>query len=119
MNQSKNCSRCCSKTLTINDFGKDKYDNYFKTCNICREGSNQRKANNKEHIQQYSKEHYQANKEHKIELVKHWKEINHERLIDKVLCGCGGKFQYRSKAEHERSIKHQKYINNQIPTILE
>ena len=98
--------------------GKDKNDNYFKTCNICRDYSNQRKVNNKVQIQQYSKEHYQTNKEHKIELVKHWKEINHERLIDKVLCGCGGKFQYRSKAEHERSIKHIKYINNQNTTIL-
>ena len=118
MSQNKQCSRCCSKTLTVNDFGKDKYDNYFKTCNICREGSNQRKVNNKEHVQQYAKQHYQTNKEHKIEIVKQWKETNHEKLIEKILCGCGGKFQYRSKAEHERSIKHIKYINNQNPPIV-
>ena len=82
MNQSKKCSRCCSKTLTETDFGKDKNDNYFKTCNICRDYSNQRKANNKEHIQQYSKEHYQANKEHKLKQCVQWREINIERLTD-------------------------------------
>ena len=109
------CSRCHSKTLTVNDFGKDKYENYFKTCNTCREGSNQRKADNKEAVRQYSKEYYQANKEHKLEQVKTYREINIERLTEKIICGCGGKFQYRTKAEHERANKHLKYLNTTQP----
>ena len=64
-----------------------------------------------ERRQQYSKEHYQANKEHKLEQVKKYKEANIERLTEKVLCGCGGKFQYRTKAEHEKTNKHLKYLN--------
>ena len=111
MNQNMQCSRCHSKALTVNDFGKDKYENYFKTCNMCREDSNQRKANNRDTIRQYCKQHYQANKEHKLEQVKRYNEANIERLTEKVLCGCGGKFQYRTKAEHERTNKHLKYLN--------
>ena len=61
--------------------------------------------------QTYSKEHYQANKEHKLEQVKQWKEANIEKLTEKIICGCGGKFQYRTKAEHERTNKHLKYLN--------
>ena len=75
MNQGKKCSRCCSSTLTENDFGKEKHDNYFKTCNLCRDYSNQRKANNKEQIQQYAKEYYQANKEHKLKQCMQWQEL--------------------------------------------
>ena len=56
--QNVNCSRCCSKTLTQNDFGIDKNGSYFKTCNVCRESSNQRKANNKEAIKQQQRIHY-------------------------------------------------------------
>ena len=118
MSENKKCSRCYSKTLTVNDFGKDKYDNYFKTCNICREGSNQRKANNKEQVLQYGKEYYYANKEQELERVKQYRETNIEKLTEKILCACGGKHQYRTKAEHERSAKHQKYINNQNTPIL-
>ena len=71
-----------------------------------------------EQRKEYAKQHYQANKEHKIELVKQWKEVHQHKLIEIILCACGGKHQYRTKAEHERTIKHQKYINNQIPTIV-
>ena len=118
MNQNKKCSRCYCKTLTVNDFGKDKNDNYFKTCNTCRESFKQRKANNKEQVQQYAKEYYQANKEHKLKQCVQWREINIERLTKIILCACGGKHQYRTKAEHERTQKHIKYINNQNPPIL-
>ena len=118
MTQNKKCSRCCSSTLTENDFGKDKYDNYFKTCNACRDYSNQRKANNKDQVQQYAKEYYQANKEHKLKQCTQWRETNIERLTEKILCVCGGKHQYRTKAEHERSAKHQKYISNQNPPMV-
>ena len=118
MNQNKKCSRCYCKTLTVNDFGKDKNDNCFKTCNTCRESFKQRKANNKEQVQQYAKEYYQTNKEHKLKQCTQWRETNIERLTEKILCVCGGKHQYRTKAEHEKSAKHQRYINNQNTTIL-
>ena len=112
MSQTFNCSRCNSKSLTENDFGQDKHGNNFKTCNKCRDWSNQRKANNREVHRQYAREHYQANKEHKNEQVLQWKADNMEQLINIVKCECGGKFQYRTKAEHERTKKHQTYLNN-------
>jgi len=112
MSQTFNCTRCNSKSLTNNDFGQDKDGNNFKTCNKCRDYSNQRKANNREIHRQYAKEYYEANKEHKTEKVLQWREDNIERLITIVKCGCGGKFQYRSKAEHEKSKKHQTYLTS-------
>ena len=57
-----------------------------------------------------SKAIYERDKEAKIEKVKQWRTQNIERLTDKIECGCGGKFQYRTKAEHERSLRHKKYI---------
>ena len=43
MTENKNCSRCLSTTLSENDFGVNKYNEYFKTCNDCREYSNQKR----------------------------------------------------------------------------
>ena len=110
MTQTFNCTRCSSKSLTENDFGQDKQGNNFKTCNNCRDYSNQRKANNREVHRQYGRDHYQANPEHRIEQIKHWRTQNIERLTEQITCACGGKFQYRTKAEHERTKKHQTYL---------
>ena len=76
MTQNKKYSKCYCKTLTKNDFGKDN-DNYYKTCNMCRESSNQRKANNKEQIQQYCKEYLKEKgiKEFSIQNVQECKNI--------------------------------------------
>jgi hypothetical protein len=35
-----------------------------------------------------------------------WRELNKERLNEQMTCGCGGKFKYRNKAEHNRGKKH-------------
>ena len=108
--QNKQCSRCSSKTLTNNDFGIDKYGNYFKTCNNCRDSSNQRKANNKEAIKQQSRLHYLDNREAKIASVKQWKANNEEKLLQTITCPCGGKYQHRWKADHEKTQRHKKHI---------
>ena len=112
--QTYTCSRCCSKTLTQNDVGTDKHGNCFKTCNKCRESSNQRKANNKEAIKQSQKMHYSNNREAKIEKVLQWKANNEDKLIQTIDCPCGGKYQHRWKADHEKTQRHTKYISNHI-----
>ena len=47
MTEIKQCCRCSSKTLTINDFVIGKHGEYLKICNNCREYDKQRKANNR------------------------------------------------------------------------
>ena len=110
MTENQNCSRCRSATLSINDFGLNKYNEYFKTCNACREYSKQRKANNREYINEKAREHYQETKEDKIKQVLKWKAENIDRLKTKIECECGGRYQFMQKAEHGRTQKHQKYM---------
>jgi len=108
-----NCTRCCSKELTQEDFGFNKNGERLRTCNDCRFYTKQRKMDNKETINQQAREHYQTVKEVKIQQVKLYKIENHEKLHEKHKCACGGKFIYRKKAEHEKTIKHQRYIDKQ------
>ena len=110
MTQYVKCSRCSSEILTETDFATDRHGNRFKSCNNCRAYFHQRKAENTEARLQQSRQHYQETREAKIEKVKQWKADHIDKLIDKITCGCGGKFQYRTKAEHERTKKHTTYI---------
>ncbi len=50
---------------------------------------------------EYDSTYYQANKE----VISEKQSKQHE-------CICGGKFTNRNKAQHERTIKHQTYINS-------
>jgi hypothetical protein len=72
----------------------------------------QQREKHKEQRHDYAKQYYQQHKETELEKTKQWKANNIDKLTAKIQCGCGGKFQYRTKAEHERSKKHQTYINN-------
>ena len=110
MTEHKKCCRCSSKTLTINDFGIDKHGDYLATCNNCREYDRQRKANNREAVNQQAREHYQEIREDKIKQSSKWRAENIDRLKEKIECACGGKFQFMQKTEHGRTQKHQKYI---------
>ena len=64
----------------------------------------------KEERRAKAKEIYERNKERRIEQISQWKTDNIDRLTTKIECPCGGKFQHRIKAEHERTKRHQKYI---------
>jgi hypothetical protein len=68
----------------------------------------QHTEDNIEEIKQYKKEHYEKNKE----------EIN-ERRGKIHICNCGTKYTHRNKSRHEKSTKHQKYINLSNQSILE
>ena len=61
---------------------------------------------------EYARTHYQDVKDTRLQQIKEWRANNIEKLTAKIKCGCGGKFQYRTKAEHERSRKHQTYLNS-------
>ena len=59
------------------------------------------KLKNADHIKEYSAQYYQKNK---IEF--------HNKANQKHNCCCGGKYTYAHKCQHEKSKKHQNYINN-------
>ena len=65
---------------------------------------------NKEKIQIYRKEYTKVNKE-KIQQNSHeYYEAHKQKLSEKVICVCGGKPTLHHKLEHERTKKHQQYI---------
>ena len=113
MTEMESCSRCRSKELTQEDFGVGKNGERLRTCNNCRVYSTQRKFDNKEAVNQQAREHYQTVKEIKILQSKVYRIDNHEKLHEIHKCDCGGKFMYMRKAEHEKTIKHQRYIDKQ------
>ena len=55
----------------------------------------------KEDIKQYNAQYRNENKE-KI----------HQQQNVKTSCSCGGRYTHNHKSRHEKSIKHQNYINN-------
>ena len=66
----------------------------------------------KEERRALDKQIYEINKEKRIDQITQWKTDNVDKLTTKIECLCGGKHQHRTKAEHERSKRHQKYITS-------
>ena len=73
---------------------------------------------NKERISKCKKDYYEANKETTLKNNYEYKQRNKEKLKkqgkEKIACPCGSSFQRYSKAEHERSLKHQAYLETCI-----
>jgi len=70
----------------------------------------------KEEIKQKTKLYAEENKEKVKEYKDEWYQKNKEKILTKqkesFLCDCGSKVRCSGKAEHLRSEKHKKYINN-------
>tara|TARA_R110002153_G_scaffold89045_1_gene218316 strand:- start:131 stop:706 length:576 start_codon:yes stop_codon:yes gene_type:complete len=70
--------------------------------------------NNKDKMNAYSKEYskdYYVNNKEKITERNHVNYLkNKEKLKQKFVCDCGGKYTLLGKAQHKKSKKHQKYI---------
>jgi len=43
---------------------------------------------------------------------KKWKQDNKEKMKEKFVCECGGKFTYRHAAQHKKSQKHLKWVQS-------
>jgi hypothetical protein len=74
---------------------------------------------NKEQISEKDKIYYQENKEKKIEYSKKYRQDNQQKIqqyqqkrSEKFICQCSGKFTLGHKSTHLKSIKHQKYLQN-------
>ena len=63
------------------------------------------------------KEYYLKNRDKFIEYTrKHQKQFYEKakkHLKEKVMCDCGGKYTYWNLKQHQRTKKHQKWLNNQ------
>jgi len=70
---------------------------------------------NKEKISDQRKDFYQNNKEKIAERGKEYRDKNKEEISEKrkekITCDCGSTFRIRAKTRHEKSVKHQNFIN--------
>jgi predicted GIY-YIG superfamily endonuclease len=66
---------------------------------------------NKKKNSNYYLDYYQNNKDKMLDVAKKYYEKNKEKIKKKFVCECGGKYTLAKKARHEKSKKHQRYIN--------
>ena len=71
---------------------------------------------NKEVILQKQKEHYEIHKQEILERQHIYHENNkeeiNEKAREKITCSCGSTFTKKQKLRHEKSLKHQTFINS-------
>ena len=75
-----------------------------------KEYAEQRKEVIKEYQKEYKKEWYEANKDKTKEYNKEYYGANKDKLNGKIICACGGKHSLLNKSHHEKTKKHQKFI---------
>ena len=67
---------------------------------------------NKEKINERHKAHYIDNKDQILEQQKAYDDANKDKLKEKFHCQCGGCYTHHNKSIHQKTAKHQKFINN-------
>jgi len=80
-----------------------------------RECNKEYRENNAEKIRECNKEYRENNTEKIRECNKEYRENNTEKIKEwvktKCNCECGGRYTNAHKSQHFKSIKHQKYLN--------
>ena len=78
--------------------------------------------NNKEKVLEKQKGYYENNKEKIAELHKKYRETNKEKIAErakqKYKCACGSTLRKSDKARHERTEKHQEWVNQPVPNLV-
>ncbi|EEY62146.1 uncharacterized protein PITG_14040 [Phytophthora infestans T30-4] len=59
------------------------------------------------------KRYWKANREEINEKNKQYNELHRDRLVEKVICECGGHYQYRGRSYHFKSQKHIRWMEAQ------
>jgi hypothetical protein len=71
---------------------------------------------NKDKIKEQTRQYRINNKDKIVEKEKQYREYNKEKIKERMTkqcsCECGSIFQHCRKARHQRSIKHQTYLNS-------
>jgi hypothetical protein len=75
---------------------------------------NERRAEQKEYISKQQKAYNEQNKEKQTIQRKQKYERTKERLREKFICECGGKYAYADKKHHEKTIKHQSFLKSNL-----
>ena len=78
---------------------------------IAEEKKNYREKN-KEAISEKQKEWYEANKDIILEKNKDYYETHKDIINEKHNCDCGGKFTHRYNSAHQKSKRHQNYLES-------
>jgi hypothetical protein len=65
---------------------------------------------NNEHYKEYNQEYREQNKDK----IKEYRKANRDKILEyknqKMICACGGKYTVSHKSHHEKSMKHQQFI---------
>jgi hypothetical protein len=91
-------------------------ERYEDNKEVIAEKNKERYNDNKEQILEKKKQYHQNNKEHILEQHKQYRENNKEKLKEqykiKYTCECGSTTFIHKKARHEKTKKHQSFINS-------
>jgi hypothetical protein len=63
-----------------------------------------------EEIKQNKQKYQEEHKEEKKKYDEEYRQKNKEKLIEKILCECGGTYQRKHKSEHIKTKKHLNYV---------
>lgn len=97
---------------------KEKKKQYYENNKeVIKENNKQYREENKEVIKEYSKQYREENKERNKKYSKQYREDNKEQIEQKrsvkYTCDCGSMSRKSNKSYHERSKKHQDWLNSQ------
>jgi len=106
---------------------------YEKNKDVIANNKKEKYENNKESHKKKCKEYYELNKDDITEYKKQWYEKNKEVIAKKIkekyennkediakrqnkkcICECGAEYTYTNKIRHQKSKKHQDYLNKII-----
>jgi len=65
----------------------------------------------RQHIYEKNKKYAKENPEKMKQYKSEWYDRNKERLSEKHICGCGGKYTEGYKKKHFKTKKHQEFVN--------
>ena len=82
---------------------------YKEHMELCKERAKKFKEDNKEHCKQQKQEYHQEHREEIFQKHKNYYQRNKDKFID---CICGASVRQWDIRRHERTKKHQDFINN-------
>jgi hypothetical protein len=100
--------KCVNKYVAGRTYKEYREDNK----EIIKEMKKEYRINNIEKIKEQKKEYYINNKEtiNKKDVINY--QLNKEKLLQTINCVCGSSFVLCGKTRHEKTIKHQNYIQS-------
>ena len=109
----ENCVNRCIAGRTGKEYreeNKERIKEYLKQYDI----------SNKDKLNEYRKQYREANKDKIKEYHKKYRVANKDKInkqqSQRTSCDCGGRYRRGDKSSHERTLKHQAYLNSLSPS---